>query len=275
MTAPVAGRPIELVVTDLDGTLWGTDHVVHPRTRRAIDELARRNIGLLAATARRPGGARRLLAANGLTLAAVLLDGALARDADWTTIHADWFDAATAAVVLAAFRAHGLEPCIGVLADDDVDARLGPHPSTHPAHVRYLADWAVRADLDEVVATATVQSFVVCGRPADALRPVAAALDGRAAVTLTWDAQFDASTITVRPPGVDKWRGVQAFCDRHGVDERAVLAVGDGLNDIELLESAAIACVVAGADARVAAHGDCVVGPPQSGGWADLLDHLR
>jgi hydroxymethylpyrimidine pyrophosphatase-like HAD family hydrolase len=68
---------------------------------------------------------------------------------------------------------------------------------------------------------------------------------------------------------------VQTFCARHGIDERAVLAVGDGLNDIELLDAAAIACVVDGSDARVAAHADHVVGPPGAGGWADLLDHLR
>lgn len=271
----MAGGPIELVVTDLDGTLWGVAHAVHPRTRHAIDELARRDVGLLAATARRPGGARRLLAANDLRLPAVLLDGALARDTDWTTIHADWFDSTTAAAVLDTFCTHGLEPCVGVLAADDVDARLGPQPSTHPDHVSYLADWSIRADLDEVVAIETVQSFVVCGLAAAALRPVAAALEGWAAVTLTWDAQFAAFTITVRPPGVDKWRGVQAYCTRYGIDEGAVLAVGDGLNDIELLQAATIGCVVEGSDARVVAAADHVVGPPQSGGWADLLDHLR
>jgi HAD superfamily hydrolase (TIGR01484 family) len=270
----VTGR-IELVVTDLDGTLWGADHVVHPRTRLAVEELTRRDVGLLAATARRAGGARRLLAVNGLTLPAVLLDGALVRDAGGRTIHADRFNPATAAAVLARFRAHGLEPCISVLADDDLDARLGSRPSTHPDHVRYLAEWARRADLDEVVAAEPVQSFVVCGMPADALQPVAAALEGCAAVTLTWDAPYRAHTITVRPPGVDKWRGVQAFCARHGIDEGAVLAVGDGLNDVELLQAAAIACVVEGSDARVLAVADHVVGPPETGGWADLLAHLR
>jgi len=66
-------------------------------------------------------------------------------------------------VVLAVFRRHGLEPCIGVLTDDEVDARLGPRPSSHPAHVAYLTDWSVHADLDTVVGDEVVQSFSVCG----------------------------------------------------------------------------------------------------------------
>ena len=44
---------IRLVVTDLDGTLWLGDGVVPQTTRAAMAELERREIPLLAATARR------------------------------------------------------------------------------------------------------------------------------------------------------------------------------------------------------------------------------
>ena len=267
-------RRIELVVTDLDGTLWDASHVVHPRTRAALDELAARSIPVLVATARRPGGARRLLADNGLQLPAVLIDGALVRDVRWQTLHADRFATQDAAAVLAAFRAHDVEPCIGVVAPDDVDARLGPHPSTHPDHITYLTDWAIHADLDEVVATEPVQSFVVCGAPLAQLEDVASAVASHAAVNVTWDAPYQAYTITVRPRGVDKWRGVMAFCEHAGLDARAVLAVGDGLNDVELLASAGVACAVEGSDERVTAHADHLVGRPEQGGWADVLTHL-
>jgi HAD superfamily hydrolase (TIGR01484 family) len=269
----MAGR-IELVVSDLDGTLWDVTHRVHPRTRAAIDALADRGIPLLVATARRPGGARRLLGDNGLRLPAVLIDGALVRDVAWRTVHADTFERDAALAVLDAFRAGGLEPCIGVVADDDCDARLGAQPSTHPDHLAYLTDWAVRRDLDDVVATEAVQSFVVCGAPLAVLEPVAAAVTGHTAVNVTWDAPYGAYTITVRPPGVDKWRGVVSFCEHAGIDAHRVLAVGDGLNDVELLAAASVACVVDGSDERVAAHADQVVGRPEDGGWADVLELL-
>jgi HAD superfamily hydrolase (TIGR01484 family) len=266
---------IELVVTDLDGTLWGTDRVVHPHALAAIEQLGRWGVPVLAATARRSGAARRMLDHNGLAMPAVLLDGALVRDREWTAIHANSFEPATAADVLEVFRRHGVEPCIGVLADGDRDARVGPRPSSHPDHIAYLTDWMVRADLDAVVAAETVQSFSVCGVALETVQPVADALGPSAAAVVMWDATFDAYTITVGAPGVDKWRGVQAFCAHHDIDDDAVLAVGDGLNDIALLDAAAIACVVEGSDRRVTALADHLVGGPADGGWADVLGLVR
>ncbi|HWD45572.1 MAG TPA: HAD hydrolase family protein, partial [Actinomycetota bacterium] len=51
-----------------------------------------------------------------------------------------------------------------------------------------------------------------------------------------------------------------------------ILAVGDGANDLELLEGAAVACAVATAVPAVLARADHVLGPPCSGGWAGVLD---
>lgn len=267
--------PIELVVTDLDGTLWGVDRVVHPRSLAALEQLERRGIPVLVATARRSGPVRQLLAGNGLRLPAVLLDGAVVRDRSWTTVHFDAFEPATAVAVLDVFRRHGAEPTIGVLADDERDARLGPRPSTHPDHVAYLADWSRRADLDAVVADEAVQSFSVCGVAREAVQPIADDLATLAAPILSWDAVYGAHTLTVGPVGVHKWRGVQAFCARHGIDDRAVLAVGDGLNDVEMLRASAVACVIDGSDAQVIACADHLVEGPATGGWADILAHIR
>ena len=271
----MVGTAIELVVTDLDGTLWGVDRIVHPEVLAAIEQLGRWDIPVLAATARRSGAVRRMLARNGLRMPAVLLDGALVRDGSWATIHFDAFDPPAAVAVLDVFRRHAVEPSIGVLADDEVDARLGPRPSSHPDHVAYLADWSVRADLDAVVVEETVQSFSVCGVARHLVQPVADDLASIAAPIVTWDATYGAYTLTVGPVGVHKWRGVRAFCAHHGLDDGAVLAVGDGLNDIELLRAAAVACVIEGSDARVEACADHLVAGPAVGGWADVLTHIR
>jgi hydroxymethylpyrimidine pyrophosphatase-like HAD family hydrolase len=65
---------------------------------------------------------------------------------------------------------------------------------------------------------------------------------------------------------------VLAYCATRGIDPGRVLAVGDGANDLELLEGAAVACAVATATPAVLARADHVVGPPATGGWADVLD---
>ena len=96
----------------------------------------------------------------------------------------------------------------------------------------------MRADLDTVVGDEVVQSFSVCGVARELVQPVADELASIAAPIVTWDAMYGAYTLTVGPVGVHKWRGVGAYCAHNGLDDGAVLAVGDGLNDIELLEAA-------------------------------------
>ena len=73
-------RRIELVVSDLDGTLWERHDEIHPATMEAIAELERRGLPLLIATGRRLASTRDALARFGLTLPAVLLNGALVVD---------------------------------------------------------------------------------------------------------------------------------------------------------------------------------------------------
>ena len=51
-----------------------------------------------------------------------------------------------------------------------------------------------------------------------------------------------------------------------------MLAVGDGANDLELLESAAVACVVGTAAPAILAMADHVIGPPDRGGWAAVVE---
>ena len=67
---------IQLVVTDLDGTLWDRECTIHPEPVLALDQLRAEGIPVLAATARRQRSVLRRLDRYGLSLPLVLLDGA-------------------------------------------------------------------------------------------------------------------------------------------------------------------------------------------------------
>jgi hydroxymethylpyrimidine pyrophosphatase-like HAD family hydrolase len=43
------------------------------------------------------------------------------------------------------------------------------------------------------------------------------------------------AALAVAPAGLSKWSGVLVYCERHGVDATRVLAIGDQVNDIELI----------------------------------------
>jgi hydroxymethylpyrimidine pyrophosphatase-like HAD family hydrolase len=57
-------------------------------------------------------------------------------------------------------------------------------------------------------------------------------------------------------PRVSKWTMVEHLCRSEGVDPRRTLAIGDGLNDVEMLANAGlgVAMANAGAEARAAAR---------------------
>jgi hydroxymethylpyrimidine pyrophosphatase-like HAD family hydrolase len=263
---------VQLVVTDLDGTLSDAHERIHPASVRAIRDLEAGGIPVLVATGRRLRMAWAVLASGGLAGPAVVLDGALGLDLrDGRVFHQVAFPAAAAARVLEVFGAAGLSPCVYV-DRPGVDLVVGDHPSTNPGHLARARPWVAVDDLARVVADEPVSTFAVVGRPAALLEPVLREVGAAGSASIVPDLIYGGSTLQVRPSGISKWSGVLAYCAEQGIDPARVLAVGDGANDLELLDGAAVACAVATATPDVLARADHVIGPPSSGGWAAVLD---
>lgn len=269
MTFSTAG--VSLVVTDLDGTLWDTDERVHARTLAALRELARMRLPVLVATGRRRRSAEASLRRHGLDLPAVLLDGAMGHDLrNGRRFHEASFSPRDATATLAAFTGAGLSPAVYV-DRPRVDVVVGEHPSTHEAHLAHVGDWLARGDLEAVVASEPTYAFVVVDADPAVIGAVAQGVQGSGRATVADNAYFPGATITVRPPHTSKWEGVLAYCRDEGLDAGRVLAVGDGENDVELLEGAAVSCVVSdGCDAALALA-DHVIEPACDGGWSAVL----
>jgi Cof subfamily protein (haloacid dehalogenase superfamily) len=268
---------IELVVSDLDGTLWQLDHDLHHRTASAVEELASRGIPLLVATGRRLRTTLEPLARFGLAPPAVVLNGSLGVElSSGARFHTQPLHPASATAILAAFRAAGLQPCVYV-DHAEVEVFLDPEPSTHPQHVAAFGVHAATDDLARVVAEEPVLGFSVLGRPHEVLAAVVAELraaDGVAHLDRSIEFVGDAS-LTVTGPGISKWEGVLAYCRHAGLDPSRVLAIGDGPNDLELLTAAAVAVAPLDGHPEARAVADHLVGPAAEGGWADLLDLIE
>jgi hydroxymethylpyrimidine pyrophosphatase-like HAD family hydrolase len=269
---PRGNGAVQLVVTDLDGTLSDAAERIHPASVRAIRDLEAAGIPVLVATGRRLRMACAVLEAGGLTGPAVVLDGALGLDLrDGRVFHQVAFPPRAARQVLEAFAAAGLSPCVYV-DRPEVDLVVGDRPSTHPGHLARARPWVATEDLHRVVETEPVYAFAVVGRPAPLLEPVPRLVGPAGSASIVGDLIYGGSTVQVRPPRVSKWNGVLAFCADQGLDPGRILAVGDGANDLELLEGAAVACAVRTASPAVLARADHLIGPPASGGWAAVLE---
>ena len=265
---------VELVVTDLDGTLWFGHEETHTSTISAWQELERRGVPILVATGRRVASTRAPLSRLGFAPPAVTMNGALALDLrTGDRFHRHPYSADDATAVLHAFRATGIEPVVYV-DHADLDVFVGERPSTHPEHLRGFGDTAAPADLEQVVGTIPVLMFGIMGYDAAPLAEVARALAGTAEAHLASSNQYGGHTLTATPIGLSKWDGVLAYCSRSGLDPSRVLAIGDGPNDTELLAAAAVAVVPADACAGALSAAHHVVASPRDGGWAEILDLL-
>lgn len=266
--------PIELIVTDLDGTLWEREDDVPARTTDAITDVLAGATPLLVATGRRIVSTRRPLARLGIAPPAVVLNGALGLDlATGDRFHTGGFAPAEATRVLGAFDHHALVPCVYVDADTP-SVWVGEAPSTHPEHLASFGADVGTAELPSIVETESVLAFSVLGVERAIADRIGATLAGVATPHVAPDRLYGGFSVTVAPPHQSKWDGISAFCRSRGIDRSAVLAMGDGPNDLEMLEHAAIA--VAPADAHPAALelADHVVGTAAAGGWAEVVDLL-
>jgi HAD superfamily hydrolase (TIGR01484 family) len=262
---------VQLVVTDLDGTLADGEGRIHPSSARAIRTLEAAGIPVLVATGRRLRTAAAVLVAAGLVGPVVALDGCLGVDLrNGRVFHRAVFSAEAAQLVLRVITEAGLAPRVYV-DRWDVDMLVGERIAAHPARLVKKATRTAVTDLTAAVATEPVLAFAAAGRFREleaVLRVVASAGVG----SIIADPVYGGFAVKVRPPGVSKWTGVVAFCADRGLDVGRVLAIGDQANDVELLEGAAVACAITSADPAVLDRCAHQLGPPATGGWAAVLE---
>ena len=268
--------PMDLVVTDLDGTLWDRTGLIHPDTIRALRALREASVPVLAATGRSARSAWPVMEANGVALPAVFLDGAIGLEFGATTpFHRHDFPPALAAQVLVILDELGAGPCINVDTPGR-DIVLGANPLTHPEYLRRLQPWVRMEDPWTAVRTLPVLAFTLLGSDHSMMLDLAAAVTSQAPVAsaISPDRTFGGLHLSFRPLGVNKWSGVTAYCAVKGLDAGRVLAIGDADNDFELLDGASLAIAVADASPGALERADLIVAPASEGGWAGIVDVL-
>jgi Cof subfamily protein (haloacid dehalogenase superfamily) len=240
--------PIGLVAVDLDGTLLTDKKQVARRTIRALASLPGRGVKVVIASARPPRSVRHVYELLGLDTWQINYNGALVWDpANLRVVHHSPLPAAVVWAIVEQARA----AFPGVLVSCEI-----------------LDKWYTdRAD--QTYTTETGRLF----RP-DLVAPLAAFLDqpvtklmflGPAAMMdalrLAFLAHFpqvavvraDPDLIQVTDAGVSKAAALRQVAAAYGVPMERVMAIGDALNDVEMLQSAGVAVAVENAHPAVKA----------------------
>jgi len=264
-----------LVALDLDGTCLDTQQRLHPRTRAAVRQVARR-MPVIIATGRMYSSTVVWARELQVTAPLVCYQGAVVRelpDGDGGVpgrlVYEDALGVEPAVRALRLARANNWH--FQAYRDDRLlceqdrpEARL--YASIAQTTITFVDD------LEPFVRMGTVKAICVIDDDAEV---------DRCETLLRAELGDTARVLRSLPPFVEiispvagKGRAVRQICERLGLGMAEVLAIGDAPNDIDLLTMAGFAVAVAGSRPEVVAAADVLCGPPQEGGVADVLRSL-
>jgi len=100
------------------------------------------------------------------------------------------------------------------------------------------------------------------------------AFDGRLTHNVLRAPAYDLTIIEAFATGVNKWTGIERLCRRWNIDPARTAAVGDDVNDIDLLREAGLGVAMANARPEVKQVADRLTKDNDSAGVAALIDEL-
>ncbi len=264
-----AVRPeIAVVVSDVDGTLVTNDHTITAAVRGAVEAVVRRGKRFLLASARAPRGILFLYEELGVPVGPfVALNGALVAGADGRPMRRVLMPGDAAVAVLDLAVAHGLTPNALVDGQWMVTARDDWVRQEERA-VRYAATEV--GDLRPVV-TGGLEKILLMGAVDRIAR-----WEERFAARTDLSGQVQASRsnpwyVEVTAHGVSKCSAVLFLLDHLGIPPASMMAIGDGMNDRELLRAAGLGVAMGHASAEVKAAAAAVTGSNDEDGLASAL----
>ncbi len=257
---------IKVIAVDLDGTLLDRNTQVPARNAAAIRRAQEQGVGVILATGKTRESAEPIIEQLNITLPGVYFQGHLICDRDGRVLREKAMAPAYVDEAFAYITAHGLTT---VVYDRD-----GLWASA-PGYFRDVISRKYAEPLPQIKPRLVNENGInkiLIGVDGDAgalRRDLEARFDGRLRVL-----QAIPEYVELMSLDVSKGEGVAWLLAYLGIAPEALLAVGDGENDIEMLQLAGIGAAVANASAAVKAAADVVVAGHEAGGVAEALERF-
>ena len=270
---------VRLIAVDIDGTLLDSRGNLPARNRRAVRRALDAGVHVVLATGRAFHHAAPTAAELADDLVLIVSNGALTKTAGGDTLASRLLPRATARAVLAALRPR--HQGVAVIFDRP-DARQYTYDGidwSHPQRAWYYErnrafmtraepiEAALTDDPVQVSYTGSVSG--IRALEVDVRRLPAA---GELAITLTEYPDRDFSLLDLTAAGSSKGAALAFRARRLGIDRQDVMAVGDNLNDREMLEFAGAPVVMGNAVAPLRARGWPLTAPHDECGLADAIE---
>jgi Cof subfamily protein (haloacid dehalogenase superfamily) len=263
---------IKLIVTDLDGTLLNSQHALSERNLQAINAARAQGIQVVLATGKTRGSALSVLEKLNLDTPGIFVQGLVTHAADGSIRQQLTLDPAVARQVItfAEDRGFALMAYSGTRLlvrqrnhDTDLFLEYGePEPE-------------IVGPLQNILDTTPINKIAAVHRA-----------DPRRITALRWQLNMQlngtarlmqagvAATVEILPKNGSKATALKALFKELKIAPAQVLAIGDGENDIEMLQTAGIGVAVKNAHANVQGAADHVVASNDEDGVAEAIERF-
>lgn len=275
-------QPKGIVALDIDGTLTGPDGMIGERTRHAVHAAGESGWIVTIATGRSWAGAKAAADELRLRIPIVTYNGALVRDSETLEIlHYIPLPPSVVGSVVPALVDRGLQPMVIEDIREGERTFTGPpeydgeHASYWLEHVQNNFRTTVeRLPYDELARVGHAVRIVVFDS-VERLRDIERIADGHEAdFRLLINEAFAGHTDWVQflHPSSTKAYAVEWLASEYGLTMADVVAVGDGINDIEMLTEAGFGVSMGNASEQVQAVAEVTIGHHLDEGLAEFIE---
>jgi 5-amino-6-(5-phospho-D-ribitylamino)uracil phosphatase len=269
-------QPIKLIAIDIDGTLLNRDRRITQRTREAIQAAQAAGIIVTLATARRYENSLPFAEELAISMPLILCDGALTMEyPQHTVIATHLFDSDIAQQVADTLVQHTIQPVVHHITEQGEETWSGPHHFDN-------AELATYFNLHPKVKR-HAHPTLCTGKPAP-LRIVAFTSIETITTIIPHIARHDCTyymiergiyacaEIVTMNKSCSKATALTALAQRLAIPMDQVMAIGDGINDREMVQAAGWGIAMGHASNALKAVADAVTGNNSEDGAAQAIE---
>ncbi|SRR6266487_810235 len=264
---------IRLLVLDVDGTLLTNDYRITAATRAAVQEVAARGVQVVLASARSPSGLRPIMAELGISGLAIAYTGALTcrlspdPHLSLEVVTEQRIHLSSAHAILKRMLTLGIS--VGWFAGDSWYIPRWDAPIRRESAITGVVP-IVASDLTHF--TEAPHKMLCIAGTAEQL---ASLQQEEHKLPLDCLGQFSHPTyLEITHQGVDKATALLALGQQLGIPSTAMVAIGDGANDVTMLKMVAVGIAMGHAPPAVQAAADWVTNTNDQDGVALALNKL-
>src|SRR5260221_8717973 len=264
---------VRLMAIDVDGTLLVGSHRLGADVREAVNRLAASGCAVALATARGPQAVVEIVQQFDFAPSLICFSGGWIGELDSTSMRLvsvrldRRLPADIARSIVSQAINQGVEPNVFTpetwrvrkLTDEIVE-------ETRIVNLQPLVSDELLPDDVEPSKIMLISRLEVAD---EALPPIERSIQPISTVTFS-----KRNYLEILPVGVNKAKAVAALAQFLGVDLSEVAAIGDGLNDLEMLSEAGFAIAMGNASDRVKAAADLIVGSNNEAGVAQAVNEI-